>query len=57
MGTKPITNPEIGGQLFLSQRTVEWHLKKIYATLAISSRRELLSALPERARLVGPAVG
>lgn len=45
-----LTNPEIGSQLFLSPRTVEWHLKKIFAKLAISSRRELLSALPERAR-------
>jgi DNA-binding CsgD family transcriptional regulator len=43
-----LTNPEIGGQLFLSPRTVEWHLKKIFTKLAISSRRELLSALPDR---------
>jgi DNA-binding CsgD family transcriptional regulator len=45
-----LTNPEIGGQLFVSPRTVEWHLKKIFTKLAISSRRELLSALPDRDR-------
>jgi DNA-binding CsgD family transcriptional regulator len=43
-----LTNSEIGGQLFLSPRTVEWHLKKIFTKLGISSRRELLSALPDR---------
>jgi DNA-binding CsgD family transcriptional regulator len=41
-----LTNPEIGGQLFLSPRTVEWHLKKIFTKLGINSRRELRDALP-----------
>jgi ATP/maltotriose-dependent transcriptional regulator MalT len=40
------TNSEIGAELFLSPRTVEWHLHKIFAKLGISSRRELRSALP-----------
>jgi len=44
------TNPEIGTQLFLSPRTVEWHLRKIFTKLGIASRRELDVALAQLGR-------
>ncbi|MEA2198534.1 MAG: hypothetical protein QOJ25_2585 [Solirubrobacteraceae bacterium] len=39
------TNPEIGAELYISPRTVEWHLRQVYTKLGISSRKGLRGAL------------
>jgi DNA-binding CsgD family transcriptional regulator len=41
-----LSNPEIGARLFISPRTVEYHLGKVFLKLGIASRSQLEHALP-----------
>ncbi|MFB4308565.1 AAA family ATPase [Actinomadura sp. GTD37] len=47
LARKGLSNPEIGARLFLSSRTIEYHLSKVFTKLAITSRQQLAEALPD----------
>ena len=50
-----LTNAQVGAQLFLSPRTVEWHLHKVFGKLGIDSRSGLEAALPRQERETAPS--
>jgi DNA-binding NarL/FixJ family response regulator len=54
LASEGLSNPEIGARLFLSARTVQYHLSKVFAKLGISARGQLHRVLPGDRAAVGP---
>jgi DNA-binding CsgD family transcriptional regulator len=50
-----LSNPQIGTRLFISSRTVQYHLRKVFAKLGITARSQLDHALPGNPDTIRPA--
>jgi DNA-binding CsgD family transcriptional regulator len=57
LAAEGLSNPEIGTRLFLSPRTVRYHLGKVFTKLDITTRNQLSRALARAVHLARTAVG